>query len=95
MRLGVLNKCPSSYISDSDRIRNYIKNEPRSSNQNPSPNNQNPFPLYITTTTTTTTTRTISDQIALRERDTQIGSTRVVKKKRGGFTPPQFPALLS
>ena len=87
MRLGVLNKCPSSYISDSDRIVNrQIKIRP--------PKIKTHAPCIITTTTTTIT-RTISDQIALRERYTQIGSTRVVKKKRGGFTPPQFPALLS
>ena len=85
MRLGVLNKCPSSFIPASDRIV-IIKIRP--------PKIKTHAPCIITTTTTTIT-RTISDQIALRERDTQIGSTRVVKKKRGGFTPPQFPALLS
>ena len=92
MRLGVLNKCPSSYISDSDRIRNYIKNEPRSSNQNPSPNDQNPFPLYITTTTTTTTTRTISDQIALRERYPDRIDMGSKKEERGLYTP-SVPSL--
>ena len=86
MRLGVLNKCPSSYISDSDRIVNrQIKIRP--------PKIKTHAPCIITTTTTTTT-RTISDQIALRERE--IYPDRIdkgSKKEERGLYTPSVPSL--
>ena len=82
MRLGVLNKCPSSFIPASDRIV-IIKIRP--------PKIKTHAPCIITTTTTTTT-RTISDQIALRERYPDRIDKGSKKEERGLYTP-SVPSL--
>ena len=82
MRLGVLNKCPSSFIPDSDRIV-IIKIRP--------PKIKTHAPCIITTTTTTIT-RTISDQIALRERYPDRIDKGSKKEERGLYTP-SVPSL--
>jgi hypothetical protein len=82
MRLGVLNKCPSSFIPASDRIV-IIKIRP--------PKIKTHAPCIITTTTTTIT-RTISDQIALRERYPDRIDKGSKKEERGLYTP-SVPSL--